>query len=189
MGIPELPVADSAGGVYRVCRSGVDAFAPAPWPHAVRGRYDDPRIKQVGYADPASAGCFRVIYLGESRVVAFREVLQGFRPRPDLLFKLRTKTSGADPEDIAIDIAAGYVVHEGVLRGIVHREWRAVRRIAHIYIHLHPCVDLFDPAAWSYLSYVPEIQELAHDLKIDSIDLSSLTSGNRQLTQGISRHI
>lgn len=189
MTIPAIPVAFPTSDLFRVCRLGRDPFAPPPWGLADKGRYDDPHIDKVGFQHAEAHGCFRMIYLADSRVVAFREVLQNFRPRPELIASIMAETSDADLAAVTRDLEGGYAIHDGHVRGVVHREWRLARGIAQISVEGRACADLTLPAAWSYLNRVPEINQIAINLKIGPIDLSSLTSGHRLLTQAIARHI
>lgn len=187
---PSLPQVEAPiGGLYRIARADRDPFSPPDWEYAGSGRFDDPRLGDPGDDNASTSECFRTIYLAESRATAFREVLQDFRARPELLVKLRLRQSGGDSPSLEESLRGGYDIFDGTVRGIVHREWRWRRRIAHIYFDGHVCADLASPAAWTHLMHVPDIQRVLDDLGIASIDMAVMASTQRALTQACARYL
>jgi hypothetical protein len=187
---PLLPeVEPPASGLYRIARGDPDPFSPPDWEYAGAGRFDDPELFEAVEGQAASSGCFRTIYLAESRATAFREVLQDFRARPELLLKLRLQQAGGDPSTLEESLRGAYDLLDGTVRGIVHREWRWRRRIAHIYLDGHVCADVASPAAWTHLMHVPEIQRVIQELGISSIDMAAMASPQRALTQACARYV
>jgi hypothetical protein len=186
---PILPsVQPPSAGLYRIGRADRAPFAAPDWRYAGDGRFDDPRLKHLDDERDAPDGCFLTIYLADSRIVAFRELLQGFRPRIDLLMDLRRTTREPESAGLAGDLAGAYDL-SGSVRGIVHREWRWRRKIAHIALEGHSCADLTSPDAWTHLMHVPELQEIAVEEGISSIDVSTMTSMTRRFTQACARYV
>ncbi len=186
---PILPaVQPPSAGLYRIGRADRSPFAAPNWRYAGDGRFDDPRLAQLDADRDAPDGCFLTIYLADSRIVAFRELLQGFRPRIDLLMDLRRTPLDTESAGLDADLIGAYDM-AGSVRGIVHREWRWRRRIGHISLEEQSCADLASPGAWTHLMHVPQLQEIARAEGISSIDVSTLTSMSRRFTQACARYV
>lgn len=181
-----LPPAD---GVYRVGRQDQHPFDPPFWARTGGGRFDDPRERPAG--DTPEPGRFRVVYCASDRAVAFREVLARFRPSVPVLMNLRSTPADDEDPHLRIDLADGVDFHEGEARGIVHREWRWLRHAGHLLFPDPPrCANLAEPDSWTHLLSVPGIQDIAHAHGVvDGIDLSTVMSQHRALTQACAGYI
>lgn len=145
--------------VWRVGYSGDPLNPPPASLYAWKNRFDDPQQR------------YRTIYCSEHRATAFREVLQDFRP------DAKTKAEFAALFRRSRDLNVA---------GTVRWAWREENVLAPATLNLNgPLVDLDDPVL---------IQELENELApllarhgIDHLDISTLRSHHREITQHISR--
>lgn len=175
----ELPVVTPPSTpVYRVA-FGFDPFQPTPWRFAHEdgtfdNRFDDPR----GRAGVAESERFRIIYCATQRAGAFGETTARFRASLRLFAGLQDVDSDEPLDDLT------------ALRGVVPADWRLARRLGSA--HLNPSLrfaDVADGRTAQILRRVPKVAETAASLNLPDIDLSSLTSHHRTLTQEIARYV
>ena len=83
--------------LYRIGRD-PDPLAFPPYEFCGHGRFDDPLLTH-GHLGP----WYRVLYLGETRLACFLEVLQGFRPDFAYLARLAALPDGDDDPNIPTD--------------------------------------------------------------------------------------
>jgi hypothetical protein len=99
---------------------------------------------------------------------------------------LRDETD--DDEESPAESLGGTYDPEDPLRGLITEEWRSKRHIGHT--HLPPSLRFADITTSSTLQHMRRI--LApdiHRLKVDDLDLSTVTSPQRKLTQLCARYI
>ncbi len=168
-----------ASPVIRVARGGngppTDPFAPPDWERAgVDGtfgnRFDDP-----GTGDGVSdAARFRVVYTATERAGAFAETIAHFRPDLEALAALAAITGGMGE-------------HQAIA-GVVSERWRRVRGVGRML--LDPALRFADVAHPDTLAELRTVfARLATDFGHPDIDLSTVTSGDRRLTQRVARYI
>ncbi len=163
--------------VFRVVRGGAgppsDPFAPPGWERAgadgtFGNRFDDP-----GTADSlAEETRFRVVYAATQRAGAFAETIAPFRPDLPALAALRTIHGGAsEPQP---------------LTGVVPVRWQQRRGIGRLL--LDSALRFVDGAHPDTLAAMrATFARLAVDRGHRDIDVSTVTSGDRRLTQRIAR--
>ncbi|HET9017103.1 MAG TPA: RES family NAD+ phosphorylase [Thermomicrobiaceae bacterium] len=163
----------------------MDPFAPRSWDDVGEdgtfgNRFDDPgALRNIG-----TARRFRTIYCATERVAAFAEVVARMRPSIRLLDQLAEVDDEDEPLD---DVFAGVVDPEFPAHGLITHDWRLRRRVGKI--ALDPAlrfVDLDDPENIDLLRR--ELAPLLRVRKMD-LDLSTLVSGDRALTQAIARFV
>ncbi len=185
---PSLAIAVAPpDGVYRVSRNTQLPFDPPPWERAGRERFDYPT--RPLNPDPQVERGFRMIYCATHRTVAYREVLAGFRPNVRLIQELRYPNES--DQLLVRDLVDGVDVHEGIVRGVVPKEWRWLRHIGRLTFPDPPaCANLAEPDSWAHLMTVPAIQKLVLEHGFDpGLDLNAVTSRHRPLTQACAVYI
>lgn len=170
-------VAAPVDGVYRVARRGSDPFAPPPWGLALDdgtfgNRYDGPSVD--------GRPPYRVVYCATTAQGAFGETLARFRPSLTLLARLR---------DISDDDSHG--LDSGLGRqGLIPKDWRARRVIAHAHVRVRHDPSYVDLATQPSLQVLrTRLAPVATRLGLPNVDLSTLTGWNRGFTQACSRFI
>ncbi len=165
--------------VFRVARGNggppADPFVPPSWERAdadgtFGNRFDDP-----GKADGAPEGeRFRVVYAATQRDGAFAETIAHFRPDLEALAALAAIQGGAgEPQP---------------LTGVVSVRWRQLRGVGRLLLDpaLH-FVDVTHPDTLAEMRTCFASLSVAHGHR--DIDLSTITSGDRRLTQRVARHV
>lgn len=136
-----------------------------------------------GYGNPTETR-FRVIYCATQRIATFGETVARFRPSLDLLSQLEI----IDDEESVSEALSGAVDPEDPHRGLILADWRMRRRIGHTV--LDPGLSFVDIAHAETMQYLRTVlAPLATQLHVGDIDLSSLTSQQRRLTQCCARYI
>lgn len=185
MAAPLATTPPPPGGMYRLARGPADPFTPPDWDRADEdgtfgNRFDDPAADE----GKLPAERFRVIYCATQRVATFGETIARFRPSLTLLSQLEA----IDDDEPLNESLSGAVDPEDPQRGLIPADWRLRRRIGHTV--LDPSlvfVDITNAATMQHLRTA--VAPLADRLHITDIDLSSLTSQQRRLTQGVARYI
>lgn len=180
--------APSDMGVYRVARRTTGVFDPTNWRYAdpddgtFGGRFDDPR----GQNGRAPEDRFRVIYCATERVCALAETLSSHRTPIRLLQNLISETS--DDDEAPDESLEGTYDPDDFTRGIITYDWRNERQIGHTILDSSlRFADITTVSSFGHLRHA--LADVATELNFEDIDLSSLTSGQRQLTQQCARHI
>ena len=169
---PSLPVFRGARGD---AGPPSDPFAPLGWERAgpdgtFGNRFDDP-----GKADDRTEETrFRVVYAATQRTGAFAETIAHFRPDLPALTALRAIHGGAsEPQP---------------LTGVVPARWQQRRGVGRLRLDAAlRFVDVTHPDTLAELRTT--FAGLAVDLDHGDIDVSTLTSGDRHLTQRIARYV
>jgi hypothetical protein len=174
-----------ASGVFRLAYGPADPFAPPDW-----GRADDDGTFGNRFDDPSAddgkgpGERFRTIYCATQREAAFGETLARFRPSLSLLAQLQAVH---DDEPLEESLR-GVIDPQDPRRGLISADWRLRRRIGHTVLDPELAfVDLTNPETMQHLRLA--LATLVHRLGVTDVDLSSLTSPQRRLTQGIARYI
>jgi len=161
--------------VYRVAR-GFDAFAPPDWAFAREdgtfgNRFDDPGA----YRGIPEENRFRVLYCAAQPAGAFGETIARYRRSPGLLAKLQQIESDEPPDP---ELEGGVVPEDFRLKRIL-----GATRLSDNLLF----ADFRDGETLTVLG-----EELAHWLAkfdLDEIDLSTMTSQHRRLTQEAARYV
>ncbi len=168
-----------ASPIFRVARGDdappVDPFLPPSWERAdadgtFGSRFDDP-----GKADGVpEEERFRVIYAATQRDGAFAETIAHFRPDLAALAALAAIRDGAgEPHPLS---------------GVVPARWRQVRGVGRLL--LDPALRFVDVAHPDTLAEMrTHLASLAVDRGHRDVDLSTITSGDRRLTQRVARYV
>jgi RES domain len=162
--------------VYRVAR-GFDPFAPPDWAFAKAdgtfgNRFDDPGA----YRGIPQEKRFRVIYCASEPAGAFGETVARFRKNPRLLAKLQ-QIEDSDSLDPEID--------EG---GVIPEDFRLKRSIGATRLSdTLLFADFRDGETLTILGR--KLATWLERLGLDEIDLSTITSSHRRLTQEASRYV
>jgi hypothetical protein len=165
--------------IFRVARGDngppVNPFASSPWERAdadgtFGNRFDDP-----GQADGIpEEGRFRIVYAATQREGAFAETIAHFRPDLEALAVLRAiRGAPGEPQP---------------LTGAVPAQWRQVRGVGRLL--LDPALRFVDVAHPDTLAAMrTHFAAVALDLGHRDVDLSTITSGDRRLTQRVARYV
>lgn len=165
--------------LFRVARGDdgppADPFAPSPWARAdadgtFGNRFDDPG-KADGIPEEKR---FRIVYAATQRDGAFAETIAHFRPDLAVL--------------AALGAIRGAMGEPQPLVGVVPARWRQVRGVGRLL--LAPAlrfVEVADPDTLAELR--THFARLAADLGHRDVDLSTVTSGDRHLTQRVARSV
>ncbi len=165
--------------VFRVARGNgeppADPFVPPPWERAdadgtFGNRFDDPS-KADGVPE---GGRFRVIYAATQRDGALAETIAHFRPDLEAL--------------AALGAIRGVMGEPQPLVGVVPARWRQVRGVGQLL--LDPAlrfVDVAHPDTLAEMRTCFASLAAAHGHR--DVDLSTITSGDRRLTQRVARHV
>jgi hypothetical protein len=171
-------------GLFRLARGPEDPFSPPDWERALDdgtfgNRFDDPS----GDKRPTSRR-FRAIYCATQRVATFGETIARFRPSLSLIEQLAT----IDDDEPLPEALAGAVDADDIHRGVIPADWRMRRRVGRTVLDAElTFVDLSHAETMQFLRN--ELASIAIDLDVEDIDLSSLTSQQRRLTQNVARYI
>jgi hypothetical protein len=168
-----------ASPIFRVARGDdgppADPFVPPSWGRAdadgtFGNRFDDP-----GMADGIpEEGRFRVIYAAMQREGAFAETIAHFRP--DLAAMAALRAIRGAPEE------------PQPLTGVVPARWRQLRGVGRLLLDPGArFVDVTHPDTLAELRAV--FAGLAAELGHRDVDLSTITSGDRRLTQRVARYV
>lgn len=182
---PFVTVAPPSTGLYRLARGPADPFEPQDWSFAHEdgtfgNRFDDPGPGPAHAAGPR----FRAVYCATQRIAAFGETLARFRPSLTLLAQLAL----IDDDEPVADALAGVIDPGDPARAIIPADWRLRRRIGHTI--LDPSLVFVDIAAAETMQYLRiALAPLAATLGLTDIDLSSVTSPQRRITQACARYI
>lgn len=181
-----LPVVPPpVNGVFRLARGPADPFSPPDWGLAhddgtFGNRFDDPGTSP----DFSVTQRFGVIYCATQRAASLGETVARFRPSLRLLALLATVE---DDEPLQESLEGG-VDPDYPKHGLIPADWRLKRRIGQTM--LDPSlrfVDIANPETMQFLR--PELASVANRLGVTDIDLSSLTSQQRQFTQHCARYV
>lgn len=165
----------SDGMVYRVARELV--FSPPPWTAAKEdgtfgNRFDDPGLAHRISQEER----FRVIYCASRKAGAFGETLSRFRKSPSLIAALR-EIEDDEAEDLEEDLQGGFVP----------TDWRLERSIGSAALSEQSFADVFHPESLDTLRSA--LAPLLEDFGLEELDLSTITSSHRRITQEASRYI
>ena len=172
-------------GIYRLARGPADPFALPDWDRVGQdgtfgNRFDDP-------AELAGVGTderFRTLYCATRRITAFGETLARFRPDPTLIAKLAL-VDDDEPIEAAL---SGAVDPEFPRHGLIPNDWIGRRRIGHALIDPdNRFVDLGAAESLAHLN--TELRSWLRLWGLKEVDLSTVTSQHRVLTQFAARHI
>jgi hypothetical protein len=162
--------------LYRIGRAPEPLSLP-PYEFCGHGRFDDPLLAN-GHSGP----WYRVLYLGETRLACFLEVLQGFRPDFAYFARISALPDGDDDPDLPTDeiIIAG-------AKGVSAR-WLSGKAMQSI---------TADPSdGWTDLRSLSlheslrfELAEDLIDLGVQDFDLGTITGANRAVTQRVARYL
>ena len=166
---------DQPTTLYRIGRAPEPLTLP-PHEFCGHGRFDDPPLAP-GHLGP----WYRVLYLGETRLACFLEILQGFRPDFAYFSRIAVLPDGDDDPDLPTD----EMIFDDAMR--VSRRWLRGKSMQAVAVDLNDhCVDLRSlPRRDSLRS------ELADDLialGVHDVDLSTVMSTNRGVTHHLSRY-
>jgi len=175
--VRDLPAVDGPeeGIVFRVAR-GFDAFAPPDWGWAEEdgtfgNRFDDPGAYRGIPVDDR----FRVIYCATRAVGAFGETIARYRKNPKLLAKL-LEVEDDEPPDPEL---------EG---GIVPEEFRLRRSLGTT--RLDDTLLFADFTNGETLTILRErLSSWLARFGLEELDLSTITSQQRRLTQEAARYV
>lgn len=162
--------------LYRIGRAPEPLSLP-PYEFCGHGRFDDPLLAH-GHPDP----WYRVLYLGETPLACFLEVLQGFRPDFAYFARIAALPDGDDDPDLPTDemiIAEANRVSARWLGGKAMQSitadlsdgWRDLRSLS-----LHESLRF-------------ELADDLTDLGMQDFDLSTITGANRAVTQRVARYL
>jgi hypothetical protein len=181
-----IAVAPPLGGFYRIARGDADPFTPPDWSRAdpedgtFGNRFDDPGA----IAGRPTNERFRTIYCTTQRDAAFGETLARFRLSIPLLAQL----ANIDDAQTIEAALSGVIDDSDKYRGVVPTDWRLRRRIGHTLID--PDLRFVDVAAAETVQRLRStLAPLGQVLNLPDIDLSSLTSSQRAMTQACARMI
>jgi len=170
---PLLSVPPAVEPVYRLTKLGSDPFGPAPWEFVGSNRFDDPD------------GQFRTIYCASARIGAFGETLAKFR-RSLRLIALMQEVDDAD--ESLEDALEGLLDPHDQRRGVIPAEWRFQRQIG--VTLLHPTLVFADISVPQSIEHLrTALAPVAIRFGIPEIDLSTVLSADRPLTQHCARYI
>ncbi len=182
-----VSVSAPTDGLYRIARGPDEPFALPDWERAdtdgtFGNRFDDPG----GILGIVPEHRFRVIYCATQREAAFAEVVSRFRQRPGLNAVLDQID---DDEETLQESLRGAIDPDFTDHNLLESDWLQRRRIGYTRIVPHDdFVDISDADSLAHLNEV--LAPLLAWLKIDQLDLSSITSQNlRLLTQCAARYI
>jgi hypothetical protein len=179
-----IAVHPPSSGIYRLARGPADPFSPPDWQFALEdgtfgNRFDDPAGR-----DHARDSAFRTIYRATQRIATFGETIARFRPSLELISQLEA----IDDEEPVDQALSGAIDPDDPHRGLIPADWRMRRRVGHT--HLDPELSFVDLAHAETMQYLrTALAPFATRLGIGDIDLSSLTSQQRRLTQQCARLI
>ncbi len=160
------------GLIFRVAR-GLDPFEPPDWRYVGGNRFDDPDCPEDEGGE--SEACYRVIYAATRRAGAYGETIARYRPDLGLLAGLH-EIEDDEPLDPRLQ------------PGVVPADYRLQRRLGKAI--LDPglrFVDVHDGATVQALR--PILAQVARDLGLPDVDLSTVMGPDRQLTKHAARHI
>lgn len=153
------------GELYHIGRL-PDVMAWTEWQHVGEGRFDD----------PANPPTFRVLYAAETRIAAFIETLQKWRPSMSALAALKL-VEASEEGARAVNLETGFIPDD----------WRQKRGIG--------ALRLFPGQRWLDLRPHETREVLRKELALalgalglDDLDLSDVVGRNRRLTQAIARY-
>jgi hypothetical protein len=185
MAVPMVPVSVPGDGLYRIARGPEEPFALPDWDRAANdgtfgNRFDDPG----GIHGIPPENRFRVLYCATQREAAFAEVISRFRQRPGLTAIL---SQIEDDEETVEETLRGAIDPDFPDHSLLEGDWLQRRRIGHTRIaSLEDVVDISHADSLAHLNEV--LAPLLASLKIDQLDLSSITSPiPRLLTQYAAR--
>lgn len=168
-----------ASPIFRVARGDdgppADPFIPPSWARAdadgtFGNRFDDPGQAE-GIPEEER---FRVVYAATQREGAFAETIAHFRPDLAAL--------------AALQVIRGAPGEPQPLTGAVPARWRQLRGVGRLL--LDPALRFVDIAHPDTLAAMrTHFAPLALDLGHRDVDLSTVTSGDRRLTQHVARYI
>jgi hypothetical protein len=175
--VRDLPAVDGPEGgvVFRVAR-GFDAFAPPDWGWAEEdgtfgNRFDDPGA----YRGVPAEDRFRVIYCATQSVGEFGETIARYRKNPKLLAKLQ-EVEDDEPPDPEL---------EG---GVVPEEFRLRRSLGTTL--LSDTLLFADFTNGETLTILRErLSSWLVRFGLEELDLSTITSQQRRLTQEAARYV
>jgi hypothetical protein len=152
--------------LYRVGRA-PDPLAWPPIEFTGGGRFDDPRRE------------YRVLYCAERKSGCFIETLAQFRPSLDVLARLRAMRDGNHGDDAPTS-------------GVVADDWHLKRMIGTLrLVEGQRFLDLRHPQTLEFLRReLPELILAAQTgMPNPDLDMSTVLSTNRRLTQALSRWV
>ncbi|MGA7669674.1 MAG: RES family NAD+ phosphorylase [Nitrolancea sp.] len=161
------------GPIYRITRLDTDPFEPAPWEYCGSNRFDDPQQE------------FRVIYCASERSAAFGETLARYRRSLSLLALLQEVD---DDEESLEDALRGLLDPSDERCGVVPADWRFKRQIGTTVLDSTlRFAAISEPESVAYLRTV--LAPAATMLSLADVDLGTIFSSNRGITQQCARHI
>ncbi len=172
-------------GICRIARIPNNPFDLPDWSWAgddgaFGNRFDDPG----GLLEVRQENRYRVLYCATQRQAAFAEVTARFRVDPRVVLRL-AQINDAEPLDQAI---LGAVDPAHVEHGLLEHDWLTRRRFAHSLITTDsPVVDISHADTLAHLDLA--LAPLLDLLNLREIDLSTVTSQSRRVTQYASRYI
>ncbi|WP_152670814.1 RES family NAD+ phosphorylase [Rubrobacter aplysinae] len=152
-------------------------FSPPPWMAAKEdgtfgNRFDDPgQAHEVPQEER-----FRVIYCASDKAGAFGETLSRFRKSPSLIAALKDIEDEEESEP-----------EEDLQGGVVPIDWRLERSIGSATLGEQSFADVFHPESLDTLR--SELAPLLQDFGLEELDLSTITSSHRRITQEASKYI
>ncbi|HLH09495.1 MAG TPA: RES family NAD+ phosphorylase [Terriglobales bacterium] len=161
-----LPVVSPHQPVYRIGRQ-PDPWSPPDWSRALPDRTFGNRFDD-------SAGQFRVLYAGSSRLACFMETLAPFRKAPNLEAQLAAISDNEVEPDL-------------VIGGTVPASWLSIRRMGMASVGGQRFADIYSSEWLAYLRPRFEVELIDRGVieAGSDFDLSLIMRKDRSLTQRI----
>lgn len=167
---------ENAPVLYRIGRM-PDPLELPPYEYCGNRRFDDPLLTQ-SHPGPH----YRVLYLGETRLGCFIEVLQGFRPDLAYLARIADIPDGDDDPDLPSDTELAASARQVSARWLNRRGIQSVS-----FAFTEGVYDLRQQGSREQLRSLLTRELL--DLGVTDVDLSTTTSSRRPVTQIIGRTV